>query len=431
VTVSRGVDCVTLALPTQDRAEGYVTELPYTLGYYPELDPRRVRETLAAAGVAIAPIRRACELGFGRGLSLAIHAVAGDAEWWGNDLLPRHVEELETLTRGLTNRIHVSAETFAEFCEHTDFPEFDFIALHGVWSWISAENRSCIGDFIDRRLAPRGVLYLSYNLREAWAAVLPLRRFLVDYAARPDLARWPLAERIEVSLVAAQRAVALDLPPARDDPEFERHLRRIRHQRKAYLAHEYFNRDWQAFDHAEIASSLEPLGLQYAGQASENARSHGAPQRFRRDLWVRVSGGAEGLTQPPLAHIPDARATRGDSVRRTAVFELNNRLLNLALVDPYVTTLASPVTGAGVEFDWRSLLALAAWRRGIREANAIAGFTWQHLQRLGHPLVHRDTVIHDATEAVAILQREAAEFLATTLPRLQELGIEQIGGAGR
>lgn len=412
-------------------ADGYVTELPYTLGYHRELDPRSIAQRLQALGIAPPKIDRACELGFGQGLSIGIHAVAGDSEWWGNDLLPAHLATVRALTEGLDAPVRVFEQTFADFCARGDLPQFDFIGMHGVWSWISAENRSCIGDFIDRRLAPRGVLYLSYNLREAWAAVLPLRRFLVDYAARPDLARWPLAERIEVSLVAAQRAVALDLPPARDDPEFERHLRRIRHQRKAYLAHEYFNRDWQAFDHAEIASSLEPLGLQYAGQASENARSHGAPQRFRRDLWVRVSGGAEGLTQPPLAHIPDARATRGDSVRRTAVFELNNRLLNLALVDPYVTTLASPVTGAGVEFDWRSLLALAAWRRGIREANAIAGFTWQHLQRLGHPLVHRDTVIHDATEAVAILQREAAEFLATTLPRLQELGIEQIGGAGR
>ena len=42
----------------RDRDEGYVTELPYTLGYYPELDPRRARKTLASAGVEIAPIRR-------------------------------------------------------------------------------------------------------------------------------------------------------------------------------------------------------------------------------------------------------------------------------------------------------------------------------------------------------------------------------------
>jgi len=30
----------------------------------------------------------------------------------------------------------------AEFVARDDLPEFDVIALHGIWSWISAENRA-------------------------------------------------------------------------------------------------------------------------------------------------------------------------------------------------------------------------------------------------------------------------------------------------
>jgi len=88
-----------------DRAEGYVTELPYTPGYHEGLDPVFVTRRLHELGFAAPSIRQACELGFGRGINLAVHSVAGAARWWGNDLLHEHVEELRALTRGLTDRL--------------------------------------------------------------------------------------------------------------------------------------------------------------------------------------------------------------------------------------------------------------------------------------------------------------------------------------
>ncbi|MEY3713977.1 MAG: hypothetical protein RL321_1597, partial [Pseudomonadota bacterium] len=42
-------------------------------------------------------MQHACELGFGQGLSLAIHATASDTEWWGVDVLPQHVEFARSL----------------------------------------------------------------------------------------------------------------------------------------------------------------------------------------------------------------------------------------------------------------------------------------------------------------------------------------------
>ena len=394
-----------------DRADGYVTELPYTLGYYPELNPRRINETLIAAGLEPVPIRRACELGFGRGLSLAIHAIAGDVAWWGNDLLPRHVEDVKTLTRGLTDRLHISAETFAEFCTREDLPEFDFIALHGVWSWISENNRQIITAFIDRKLATGGVLYLSYNTRKAWEAVLPLRKFLVTEAAKPELASSALADRIEAALVAAQHVVARDLPPARDDPAFEKHLRKIRHQAKAYLAHEYFNRDWALFDEADLSATFGPLGLAYVTQANGVTESTG----FRRDLWVR---GRAPISSTSLALVPETSV-----VDPSAVHELNVRLLRRAHNEPYLSTLASPVTGGGIELGWRGLLALEAWQAGACDASTIASKVSAAMTRLGHPFVHEDVVIKDPAEVASMLRREAESFIATEIDRIQSLGI--------
>lgn len=402
----------------ETRAEGYVTELAYTPGYHPELDPRAVTETLAREGFEHLAIERACELGFGRGLSLAIHAVAGETSWWGNDLLPSHVEEVRALTRGLTVRLHVTTETFEEFCRREDLPSFEFIALHGIWSWVSARNRDIIRQFIARRLAPRGIVYLSYNTRAGWASMVPLREFLVAEAGRPELAECPLIERIEAALVAAQRVVAQDLPPARDDPMFEKHLRAIRYQSKPYLAHEYFNRDWTLFDETEIRDSLQSLGLVYAAQARQTS----ATPRLRRDLWVR--GLSRGAT--PTRYASFSSANPLDLSRRfDAVYELNQRLLERAQHDPQQSVLGSPVTGGGIELGWRSVLALAAWRWGAREADSISAFVLGVLDQLGHPYVHEGVVIGDRDEVTVMLQREARAFLAATLPRVVSLGIER------
>jgi SAM-dependent methyltransferase len=395
-----------------DRAEGYVTELPYTLGYYPELNPRRINETLTAAGFGAVSIHRACELGFGRGLSLAIHAIAGDAEWWGNDLLPAHVEEVRELTRDLPGRPEVFDQTFVEFCSRDDLPNFDFIAMHGVWSWISEDNRRVIKEFIDRKLRSGGVLYLSYNTRQGWASVLPLRDFLVSEAARPALAGRPLTERIEAALIAAQQVVARDLPPARDDPTFEKHLRTIRGKAKSYLAHEYFNRDWALFDEDDIAATFEPLGFRYVAQAKGCAKSTDT-SGFRRDVWIRDRKG--GLSAS--AQLKDSPT----STDPASVHTLNMRLLRRALDEPNLSTLASPSTGGGIELGWRRLLALGAWSTGACEAGAIAAGVATAMARLGHPYVHEGVVIADPAEMSMMLRREAEMLLTSDLPRLREL----------
>lgn len=410
-----------------DRAEGYVTELPYTPGYHEGLDPAFVTRRLHQLGYAAPHIRQACELGFGRGINLAVHSVAGTTSWWGNDLLREHVDDLLALTQGLTDRLQVSAATFAEFFARTDLPPFDFIGLHGVWSWVSSKNRKRILEFIDCRLRPGGVVYISYNVLAGWQAVLPLREFLFRETQRPEIIERPLAERIELALQAAQAYVASEPHELANDPEFERHLRRIRHQRKAYLAHEYFNRDWAPVSFTEMTDSMGSIGLVYAGQTTgpdgrsgglsvEEASDQSLQRSFRRDLWLRPSA-------TPSVRSDDVI----DSARIAATSALNDRLLQLALGEPQFSVVASPLTGGGVDLGWRGLLALSAWRAGLRRPVDIAAKISERMQALGHPLVHEDVVIRDAQETAQILQREAAAFCTETVPRLRELLIEPAG----
>jgi hypothetical protein len=69
-------------------SSGYVTDITYTHGYYAELNIQRARLALIQAGYAAPEITNACELGFGQGVSIAMHAAATEACWAGTDFNP-------------------------------------------------------------------------------------------------------------------------------------------------------------------------------------------------------------------------------------------------------------------------------------------------------------------------------------------------------
>jgi len=65
-----------------DWSEGYFTDVDYLMAYVPELNPVRASFALQLAGLDPVPPGPCCELGFGRGLSLALHAAADDSRAW-------------------------------------------------------------------------------------------------------------------------------------------------------------------------------------------------------------------------------------------------------------------------------------------------------------------------------------------------------------
>ena len=81
-------------------AEGYITEIGYTHGYYRELSPVFQRFALLVGGFAPPPADGpALELGYGQGLSLAIHAAATPNQIWGTDFNPSHAAHAGALLR--------------------------------------------------------------------------------------------------------------------------------------------------------------------------------------------------------------------------------------------------------------------------------------------------------------------------------------------
>jgi len=316
-----------------DWTAGYVADIGYTFGYYSELNPLRLQLAFLNAGLVAPATGAACELGFGQGLSVNVHAAASVSQWFGTDFNPAQAGFAQELAAVSGAGARLFDQSFAEFCDRSDLPEFDYIGLHGTWSWISDENRAVIVDFVRRKLKVGGVFYISYNTQPGWATTVPMRDLLTEHGEVMGAPGQGILSRIDGALDFAEKLFATNPIYARANPQVAERLKAIKGQNRNYVAHEYFNRDWLPMSFARMAEWLVPAKLNFACSAhyldyfsagyltaeqqaflkeipdamfGETVRDFMVNQQFRKDYWVRGARRlnpleqAEGLRRQPV-----------------------------------------------------------------------------------------------------------------------------------
>lgn len=294
--------------------DSYRVAIPYIRDYQAELNPLRARLVLLRAGVRPPVVGTACELGYGQGMSLAIHAAASAVAWYGTDFNPAHAAIARRLATASGAEVSVSDEPFARYGDRTDLPDFDFIGLHGVWSWIAEADREAILRFVHTRLRPGGVLYLGYNALPGWAGFLPVRQLLVEHAEAAGGQGAGIVDHVAEAMAFVTRLLATGPAMVRDTPGLADMVAALGRQDASALAHELFNRDWQPMFFNAVARRLDPIGITYAGSADlsdivdrldmsmvqrrlvdsladpvlrQLVRDAIFNKRFRRDYWVK------------------------------------------------------------------------------------------------------------------------------------------------
>jgi predicted O-methyltransferase YrrM len=248
--------------------QGYVADIEYVHGFYAELAPEQLAMAALLRGSRPPLLEKGFtyfELGCGQGVSLNLLAACNpQGRFYGNDFNPTHVAGAQALAdaAGLEN-VTILEKSFQEL-QAVDLPRFDFICLHGVYSWINAENRRLIVDFIQGRLKPGSVVYVSYNCMPGWSATAPLRRLMTEYA---HASGGMLAQRVENALAFTARLKDLKTGFFVPNPLLDARLAQIQGASRNYLAHEYFNRDWTPFYHADVAAEMAEAKLSFVGPA--------------------------------------------------------------------------------------------------------------------------------------------------------------------
>ena len=296
----------------------YVTDTLYADRVFRELSPAWLNYVAAINGGAPRPLDAPftyLEMGCGLGSSAVVNAGSfPQGEFHACDLNAGHIESGTRLAADLgVGNVRFHHATF-EHLLTLDLPAFDFIALHGVYTWVGAEAREAIRRVIAARLKPGGLVYVSYNCLPGWAAEAPLRALMVELARTET---GDTAHRARSAVRTMERLRDARLRFFRSNPAAASALEAYARQPGEYLAHEFLNETWDLFSSPDVADQMAAIGLGFLGSATladnhpalvlesqaaeaitalatERARQLAIDlavnQRFRRDVFVR--GGA-------------------------------------------------------------------------------------------------------------------------------------------
>lgn len=302
-----------------DWSSGYVVDIEYTHGFYQELTPSLLCFLALLQGVQAPDLGSSsleyCELGCGQGFSTNLLAAANPhIRFHATDFNPGHIVGAQSLAQaGSLPNVHFYDDSFSDFLGRSDLPDFDFICLHGIYSWISSENRRTIVEFIRRKLKPGGLVYISYNTMPGWASMMPLRRLLLEHTAAQG-SRLSGSSRVASFIDVADKLGKLDTRYFASHPRLEKRIEKLKNHNPNYIAHEYLNQDLEPFYFTDLARELAEAKLTWVGPANalENldeinltkeqrdflagiddialrqmTRDHIVDQQFRRDIFVK------------------------------------------------------------------------------------------------------------------------------------------------
>ncbi|HWJ70561.1 MAG TPA: class I SAM-dependent methyltransferase [Sphingobium sp.] len=351
-------------------AGGYITDLVYPDFFHRETSPAWIACTMAAIGQRAPALDRPwryLDLGCGTGYSTALLAAANPGgRFVGVDINPRHIELARRLGGDLPNLTFLEAgfDILAAQEDGLDEP-FDFIVLHGIYSWLSAERRADVHRLIGRWLAPGGVVYLHYSTHPGQSAFAGARAMLLRIAA---LTSGDSGARLGNGMACLRALEQGGAGYMREYPQLEGFLRETR-AGHGYLAHELLAADWTALHVGDVIDDMEHAGCAFVGSATlldnvdvlsipgaalpviqrigdikarETARDLARNQSLRRDLYRRALAGL-----PPDAYGAQLAGLRfcalpalgagGDLVVETPIGPVS---VDAAMVDPVRRHLA-------------------------------------------------------------------------------------------
>ena len=246
----------------------YVDGIEYTRNYFGELNPVKARYIFTHLGLAFPKVGTACELGFGQGVSVNMHAAASVTQWYGTDFNSQHLAFAQKIANAYEKPAQLFDQAFEQFCQRSDLPDFDLIALHGIWSWVSHENHQIILDFINKKLKLGGVVYISYNTQLGHLKEMPLRDLWLQHSQRISPSGMDIKQRINDALQFTEKLMQLDSVFVKQNPWSKNYVEKLKSRSREYIAHEYFNGHWFLNSFGEMANQLSNAQLQYGGSAN-------------------------------------------------------------------------------------------------------------------------------------------------------------------
>ncbi|BAP54952.1 hypothetical protein THII_0655 [Thioploca ingrica] len=237
-------------------------EIPYTKHIYKQTQPDNLATIAALFGMQPPPVAtcRVLELGCASGINLLAMAQAiPQGEFWGIDLSVQQIQEGQANIQqlGLHN---ITLKQMDIMAMDSDFGQFDYIIVHGVYSWVSPTVRAKILQVCHHQLHPQGVAYVSYNVYPGWHVDTMLRKMVLYHVQQ--------LEKPQEKLAAAKTLLHFLIESIKHKYDtyslaLKKELIRINQLEENYFFHEYLEKYNEAVFFHEFIEQAHQAGLQY------------------------------------------------------------------------------------------------------------------------------------------------------------------------
>lgn len=289
-----------------------VTELQQAQGLQADI----LRLACVSAGVSppAGEPQHLLELGCGHGLSLNVHAAANTGTFWGASLTAGQESDASALSSVSGPGAKVLGGSLAELAARLDLPQFDVIALPGLWNSISVQDRRTIVDLIRRNLRVGGLVYVSYSCFPGRASAEPLRHLMTLHSEFAGSGSAGAAEKAEGAVDFVKSMADGGALLFKANPALVERLGKITGQDARSLIDQYLCRRGDLVAFSEVARSFGEAKLAFAASANlldhldgmvlspegarllagiphpilrQSVRDYLVDQQFRRDVFVK------------------------------------------------------------------------------------------------------------------------------------------------
>ncbi len=242
-------------------------ELPYQSFPYVQSHPEHLQTIAKFMKMDFVGFEKArvLELGCaGGGNILPLAVDSPDAYFFGIDLSPVQIEEANAHKKGL-GLTNVDFQTMDIMEFPADAGEFDYIIVHGVYSWVPDFVREKILEICKSHLSKKGMAVITFNALPGWFTLRSIREMMILHTKRFEKAE----EKI------AQAKYLLDFLKKHLNPNatMRAAVEQVWHtfqksQNDSYILHEYLEQNNNQFFFIEFFEQIKKHNLNYVGDCN-------------------------------------------------------------------------------------------------------------------------------------------------------------------
>ncbi|NWO19854.1 methyltransferase regulatory domain-containing protein [Leptotrichia sp. oral taxon 223] len=267
---------------------------------------------------------RVLELGSSFGGNIITQALYNpESEFIGVDLTAEQVKEGNEVIEkiGLKN-IKLLEKNILEINE--DFGKFDYIIVHGVFSWVPDIVKEKIVKICNENLTEEGIAYISYNTYPGWKEPDKVREMMI-YANKyfPDFSLGDKTQRGKafISIVADQMKSYTDIAEKKGD--FIKQIEEILKMQDYYVGHEYlevFNNPMYLHEFVDL---MRKENLEYVSDVALRLSIASIYNQSTVEKLQQLSQGDHVIKEQCLDYILDTKFRRALICKKSQAEKLN------------------------------------------------------------------------------------------------------------